>query len=228
MVATDNDLIQRSDEDQKRAVEIFDNFRDELNKRQLSNTENYDKAILTLSSSGLAISLTFIRSIVPIDSAEYLFLVQLGWGLFLLSIIMSLVAYQLSNKAIDKEMQKAEEYYINSRQSAFAEKNWFSNINNILNIIIGLLFVVATSCIILFAILNLRQDTSMSDKDTQQTSNKIFVTDSAIMPRMQAAPSDLQTNSATMPRMQAAPSSQAQSQTQQPQSSASSSQTQSE
>lgn len=227
MAATDNDLIQRSDEDQKRAVEIFDNFRDELNKRQLSNTENYDKAILTLSSSGLAISLTFIRSIVPIDSAEYLFLVQLGWGLFLLSIIMSLVAYQLSNKAIDKEMQRAEEYYIDFRQSAFDEKNWFSSINNTLNIIIGLLFVVATSFIISFVILNLRQETSMSDKDTQPTSNKIF-TDSAIMPRMQAAPSDLQTNSATIPSMQAAPSSQAQSQTQQTQSSASSSQTQSE
>ncbi len=95
-MSSNNDLIQRTDEEQKRSIELYDKFRDDLLKRQLSNTENYDKSILTLSSAGLAISLTFLKTVVPLENAEYIWLVQFSWVFFLLSILLSLVAYFIS------------------------------------------------------------------------------------------------------------------------------------
>ena len=42
--------------------------------RNLSNSEKYDNAILTLSTGILAISLAFIKDIVPLNKALYVFL----------------------------------------------------------------------------------------------------------------------------------------------------------
>ena len=85
---------------------LLNKHKDELLKRDLSNTENYDKAILTLSSAGLGFSLVAIKSIVPWESAVFVWLVISGWSLLLLSIIICLVAYLVSNKAIGIELKR--------------------------------------------------------------------------------------------------------------------------
>ena len=53
---------------------MFSERRRELIDRQLSNSEAQDKAILTLSSSGLVLSVSFIRFVVELDSATYTYL----------------------------------------------------------------------------------------------------------------------------------------------------------
>ena len=75
---TDEEIVFRTEEEQKRSTEIFDSFRDELYKRQLSNSEAYDKAILSLSSAGLAISLSFIKFIVPLEQAKYICVLEIS------------------------------------------------------------------------------------------------------------------------------------------------------
>ena len=205
-MSSDNDLIQRTDEEQKRAIEIYDSFRDELLKRQLSNTENYDKSILTLSSAGLAISLTFLKTIVPIESAEYLWLMKTAWVSFLFSIICSLFAYLISNAAISKQMSIAEDYYVNKKPSAFNQRNWLSIVNNYLNYAVGVLFVVAISAVVLFVILNLQQEGSMMSDQQDNKSELQPMFESATIPSMQRVPTEqLTINSAQIPTMQAAP-----------------------
>jgi hypothetical protein len=54
----------------EKAQELYERYRDELLKRQLSNSENFDKAILTLSSAGLALYLTAIEHVVPLVAAR--------------------------------------------------------------------------------------------------------------------------------------------------------------
>ncbi|HID9045509.1 TPA: hypothetical protein ACXE7L_005075, partial [Enterobacter asburiae] len=56
--------MSRTDEEIKQATAIFAVYKAEIDKRELSNTDNYDKNILTLSSAGLAISLTLLKDIV--------------------------------------------------------------------------------------------------------------------------------------------------------------------
>jgi hypothetical protein len=53
--------LERSEQDQKVADQMYDKLRDDLLKRDLSNTEGYDKAILTLSSASLGFSLSIAK-----------------------------------------------------------------------------------------------------------------------------------------------------------------------
>ncbi len=221
-MSTNSSLIVRTDEEQKRSIEIYDSFRDELLKRQLSNTENYDKSILTLSSAGLAISLTFLKFVVPVEQAQSIYLVQISWISFLLAIIISLVAYLTSNAAITQQLSIAEDYYVKKLASAFNKKNWLSIINNWLNYVVGLLFAAAITSVVLFVITNIKsQDLTMSDKETKIIRN-VATQDSATIPTMQRVPvqGDLATNSAQIPTMQAAPGGTSQSQPSQATSSA--------
>ncbi|WP_258526248.1 hypothetical protein [Vibrio tarriae] len=205
-MSSGNELIERTDSEQKRAIEIYDSFRDELLKRQLSNTENYDKSILTLSSAGLAISLTFLKILVPIEQAVHLWLMKASWGCFLFSIICSLLAYLVSNAAISKQMSIAEDYYVNKSESAFSKCNWLSVLNNYLNYAVGLLFIVAISTVVLFVTLNLRQEEIVMSEQQNNKFERTMALESARIPPMQRVPTgELAINSAQIPTMQAAP-----------------------
>jgi hypothetical protein len=145
----------RTVDQQKRAIEICDSYRDDLRKRQLSNNENYDKTVLTLSSSGLALSLTAIKFAIPLTTARYLYLIQGSWWLFGATIFISIFAYWISNKALDKQLEIAEEYYSKGIEDAFSKKNWYSNVNDWLNMAAGLTFIIATSLIVSFVTFNI-------------------------------------------------------------------------
>jgi len=202
-------------EEQKRANEIFDAFRDELLKRELSNTENYDKSILTLSAAALGISLTAIRFVVPLDGAEYIWLIKASWLLLLLSIIAALCAFLLSNKAISIQLKNAEDYYIEGVAEAFNRKNIYTKINNCFNKITGLFFALAISAIVAFVTININ---SGSEKMSNDNKNILTGTqpchESADVPMMQRVPTDVSIgqNSATIPSMQQAPGTQETSQ----------------
>lgn len=71
-----------SGDDQKHRRELYANTRRDLLDRQLSNSEKFDNAILTLSTGALAISLAFIKDIVPLKLAQNLWLLKASWWLF--------------------------------------------------------------------------------------------------------------------------------------------------
>ncbi len=202
-MTTDDDLIVQTEEEKKQSIEFFNSFRDESWKRQLSNTESFDKTVLTLSSAGLALSLTFLKLIVPVDKADYLWLLKTSWICFLLAIIFSLGAFIISNKAINRQLQIAEDYYVNRKASAFNQQNWFSIINNWLNNFVGLNFVFAITTVVIFVILNLKQgDPSMGDENSKITTSTLVPgLESAETPKMQRTPG----HSAQPPIMQAVP-----------------------
>lgn len=151
----EEEIITRTEEEQKRSMEIFDSLRDELYKRQLSNSEAYDRAILSLSSAGLAISLTFIKFIVPLEEANHLVVLKASWVLLLLSVIATLISFLIGNKGISTQLKYAEQYYIEAKANAFNKFNIYAYLNSSLNYISGTLFLVALSCVVSFVILNI-------------------------------------------------------------------------
>ena len=201
----------RSSDDQKRCEEIHDKFRDDLLKRQLSNNENYDKTIISLSSAGLALSLTAIKFVIPLNKAEYLWVIKSSWILFLLTIICSLSAYLVGNRAITKQLSIAEDYYIKGLVAAQTTKNIFTTINSYLNNVTGTFFIGAISCVIIFVTLNLNGEkiVTKENSNASNSSHRVFVTDSADVPTMQLAPGSIATAkySADIPSMQMAPGS---------------------
>ncbi len=197
----------RTEEQQKRAIEMYDAYRDDLRKRQLSNTENYDKTILTLSSSGLALSLTALKFAIPLATAEYLYLLKSSWWLFGATIFISIIAYWVGNNALNKQLEIAEEYYAKGIEDAFSKRNWYSNINDWLNRAAGFTFLIATFLIISFVTSNIYyRESEMNDK-TDKPKNIVF--DSATVPTMQRIKEPLAALSANIPKMQMAPSKQA-------------------
>jgi len=129
-----------TNEEQKQCNEIHDTYWAELLKCQLSNTENYDKAIFSLSSSGLALSLTAIK---------------LSWVSFLFTIILSLISFLISNYGITKQLSIAEDLYIKGLVKAQTETNYFANLNSVLNRITGTMFVLTISMTIFFVTVNI-------------------------------------------------------------------------
>ncbi len=200
---------KRTPDDQIAANNIYDSYCDEIHKRQLSNTENYDKSILTLSSSGLAISLTFLNIMIPTGKIQSLWLIKTSWILFLLTIGCSLIAYLVSNSALNSQLEIAENYYIKAQESAFNQKNFFSKFNNILNYFVGAFFFLALLFTVIFLAITLStKEISKISKSKETNKCLVHTQDSASVPMMQKVPipnSASVPKNALVPRMQAAP-----------------------
>lgn len=56
------------DADQERHLKLYADARADLLKRQLSNSENADRAILSVSTAALGFSLAFLKDIVPLSA----------------------------------------------------------------------------------------------------------------------------------------------------------------
>jgi hypothetical protein len=212
--------MNRTKEQQEVADNLFDKLRDNLLTRDLSNTENYDKAILTLSASSLGLSLTAIKFVVTKATASSLILLKMGWTLLVISVISSLVAYLIGNKAIKVQLENARDYYKNGIEGAFSRKNIFSRVNSFLNYLTGLSFALAIILIVTFISINLEiGESTMSDKSkssgrTNKSANipniesvTTTVGDSANVPTLEIITNTPEVGgSANIPTMEQAPS----------------------
>lgn len=184
------------------AQKIYSEYRNELLKRQLSNNENYDKAILTLSSSGLALSLAIynLSSIQQQNTTQLL----VAWLFYLLAIFISISAYLISNKAIDRQIDIAERYYLKQDLNSYNEKNWFSWTNNLLNPLAGFSLILAVLFTLLFFYQTVKLKEAAMSNDDKLTHTNL---DSATTPKMvtQNSIGELAQNSAQVPKMQAMP-----------------------
>lgn len=198
--------MSRTEEQQKQAAEIFGSYKAEIDKRELSNTDNYDKSILTLSSAGLAISLTLIKDILPIEPASYLFLLYFAWGFFGLSITTTIISFLISNKALQYQLDVAERYYIFGDENAFNAPNRWLSATMWLNRSSGTFFVSAIASVIIFGMINFSKRNAMSEEVKRVSSNPIKSTvntdghQTPYMPKVLMA-----VNGANVPQMQAMP-----------------------
>jgi len=144
-----------SDDDQKHRREVYANTRKDLLGRQLSNSEKFDNAILTLSTGALGISLAFIKDIVPLKIAQNLWLLKASWWLFGLSIISTLASFVASQRGISRQLKYAEEYYLNKKDDYLRKRNYPAILTDFLNYSSGILFIAAIIFTIFFVISNL-------------------------------------------------------------------------
>ena len=104
---------------------LHDALRDDLFKRQISNSEMLDKAILSLSSAGIGVSLLFLKSKNEKDIAN---LADIGflhssWIGFLLAIVCTLVSFIVSQYAIQKQLKLNRQYYLEGKEEVIKKKN---------------------------------------------------------------------------------------------------------
>lgn len=196
------------DADNSQNEKIYADYRRDLLSRQLSNSEKYDAAILTLSMAALGVSMTFISSIVHLEIALCRWLLILSWSLFTLSIISVIISFQVSNKGIETNIGYAEKYYLNNDSSYFDRENKWSNATTKINMISGATFIFAIVCTILFITINLNniQEVNMSENSKVEFGVEKRIESiglgGAEIPRMQVKPSE--TRGQEIPAMQPA------------------------
>ncbi|HCR3992101.1 TPA: hypothetical protein OOF55_001324 [Morganella morganii] len=190
--------MARTQEQQAQAASIFATYKAEIDKRELSNTDNYDKNILTLSSAGLAISLTVFKDIAPHGQTAYIWLLYSAWILFGCAILATIFSFLISNAALRAELEIAHKYYIEEDESVFGKISLKSKVLKWVNRFSGVFFVLAIISVITFGVINFdrRMESSKNDivKKTQQINNDVLPS-----PMMQRVPID---KGATPPIMQ--------------------------
>ena len=141
---------QNSDDDLEKLHELYVKDEEDLSKRELSNVENLDKAILSLSSAGLGLSLVFIRNVVELAEASHLWLLPLSWGMFILAIISTLSSYLFGQCALNKQRDFNEKYYLEGDEDAGQQTSLASKITYWLSYVSVFSYIAAVICTAFF------------------------------------------------------------------------------
>lgn len=182
-------------------IKLLGETRADLLKRQLSNDENYDKAILSLSTVFLGFSFAFLKDFVPTHQAEWLILLYGSWVALTTAVLTTILSFRVSQRAIDVQLKKAEEYYLHNKQEALS-KSSAGRFTDRLNAASGILFVFGISLTTLFVLINIERNTSMSN---ERKGNHVQSNDGASIPSLQTT---LFHKGASIPSLQQIPQGQ--------------------
>ena len=185
--------------DQELRLKLYAEARADLLKRQLSNSENADRAILSVSTAALGFSLAFLKDIVPLQDAIFPYLPYWSWAFFALSIVLTLLSFFSSQKAIDEQLVLAHRYYIDRDEEAISLRPTAAKLTDIFNksgatsLVIGLLVTCA------FVGVNLWKGKAVNERKQ--------INEGASMPLMQRVPQGgaLEQKGAPIPSLQAVP-----------------------
>jgi hypothetical protein len=160
---------EKSEEEERQR--LYDKTREELLAQQLSNSQTYDNAILSLSSAFLALSIVFMKDILKGATPICLYVLYASWIFFCAAIVVTILSFIHGQWVIKKLMDKAREYYIDRKEDARKYSRQVSVRVDWINRIAGLLFALAVLSTLLFAIENFSRPTPMA-KDREPVPTK--------------------------------------------------------
>jgi predicted membrane channel-forming protein YqfA (hemolysin III family) len=127
-------------------------YRKSLVEAERRSQEAYDKAVLSLSGGGLAISFAFLKDYLAGQQpamASLLFVAWVCWGFSASAILASFFA---SSLALRKAISQVDENSIYTFRAGGAA----STVTAILNVAAGILFLLGVIAAAIFASLNMR------------------------------------------------------------------------
>ena len=146
--------------------------RAELLKRQSANADAYDRAVLTLSGGVLALSLSFIKDILPIGSIGWMGVLYASWVFLTLAALITVISFQVSNSALTREMEQIRRYYLEKDDSALrrtALALWVDR----LNIASGVAFVGGVILTVTFVFLNFSEARYVTTKTSGEAVTRL-------------------------------------------------------
>jgi hypothetical protein len=105
--------------EQTRAEQLHDEYRRKIWEDKKSGTENFDKYMLTFSSGALGLSLAFIKDVAPVGKAIWLPSLIVSWVSFVLCILITLVSFRISIRALERMEPCINAFYLNNDEDAF-------------------------------------------------------------------------------------------------------------
>ena len=153
--------------------ELYEKTKNELLEKQMSNSETYDKALLSLSSAFLGLSITFTKDIVPINEAICTSLIYYSWVLFAFTIIITISSFIYGQKAIPKLIVAARQFYIDENDGAYKVSETHSKRIELFNTTSGITFICAILLTITFVLTNSSRTQNMPVDNVEEKSQPI-------------------------------------------------------
>ncbi|MBC3879350.1 hypothetical protein H8K38_16190 [Undibacterium sp. FT79W] len=153
-------LEEENQKEEKRKEDIqklFKDFKTEIEKRQVSSSENFDKSILTYSSWALGVSIAFLKDFIPITVANFSCLLYQSWILFAFSIAATTISFLLSYKGLELSLSYAEKYFLDENHDYLNKDNIYNKIVKKLNWASGVAFIFGLIFTLIFVMSNLEK-----------------------------------------------------------------------
>lgn len=138
--------------EQKRFEDRMEEYRKLNETLHYQATQNYDKYLITLSAGALALSLTFLSTILKDTTLSYrwlLFIAWIGWGISICCILYSFWTSKHSHSITLDQIERGTIH--NERVGGI-----FSVCTKILNETAGITFIIASISICFFIGLNMQ------------------------------------------------------------------------
>ena len=146
-------------------------FIEDTNKREMSNADTYDRALLTLSSVLLGLSLTFTQNVVPLSTASQLWLLIVSWSLFAFTIVSVMASFIYGQHSFKRLKEGARRYYLDGDTSANKLSEQISDAIRRVNTLSGLSFITAIVLFTIFVGINVSGGNDVSgDKKREERS----------------------------------------------------------
>lgn len=153
-------IIKNEDENRR----LYEELRKETVMLKKSNAENYDKAVLTLSSLFLGAIFTYINEIWPINSSNYTGLIYISIMAFFISIIVCIISYMVGQKLLDIALKNGKIDYLENKTPDRTEENKYYSWNFWLNTTAGIGLIVGIITLAAFFFVNNNIDKTQETK----------------------------------------------------------------
>lgn len=168
---------QTPPEPSARALQLHDEYRRKIWEDKASGTENFDKYLISFSTGALALSLSFIKDIVPLKDAIWVPLLIVSWVALLLAVLVTLVSFRLSHSALERMFYVINDYYLNGKADAY-DKHMDDPRTKAMEWCAwgGLvLFVFGLACTMIFVGVNVVRANGATSKDTPTQDNSVHI-----------------------------------------------------
>lgn len=129
-------------------------FRNHLVESRHQSYVQFDKAILLLAGGGLTVSLTVVKDLVKLATITWKPLLFTSWALFVLPLLMILFSFLTSIKALDRQIDLTDEYYLDGNEETLRKPNCLLKITKYLNISSAVSIVLAVTALLIFVSIN--------------------------------------------------------------------------
>lgn len=150
--------------------ETYSAYREHIWALRQANFDKADNMILSLASALLAFSLAFLKGIVHQEQYGGIIWLRTSWLFLAIAIVICFVSFFFSRRAMDWQLKRAEEFYINDRDDAFKAKNVNSVVTEGCNLVAAIFFLAGIGLTIYSVSANLGAATMKKDASTSKPS----------------------------------------------------------
>jgi len=134
-----------------------------------TTSDDFDKNLLAVSSGALGLSLSFIKDIVPLDKALYLFVLYFSWCSFALAILITIASYLFALAALRTHLKILDEYYRDGEEATRTKANGFTKLVRATRYAAGGAFLLGLLLTLVFCIVNVSNMSGRAKATTEGT-----------------------------------------------------------